>query len=440
MSSCRTDATCGEKSLYGDYATNHVPPEYSIDLSLAQTLLQNRLTLGGRVQHTGPRAIGHGDVTAQGAGQFIALIDWDPYTLTDLFADYRLTGDLTFSLRVENLFDKFYADPLGLVAQPGPGRTITASLTHRFGGAHDLGWLSPLDLGDGEVNRDWTGAYVGVLSGAQYASTSGTTTNVFGPTNPAAALESADEDATSGLFGARAGYNYQFPNRWVVGLEVEAARTWLRAEDKVMSINPAMAARGWRENTTQYDVDWTAGVNARLGYAFSDRLMAFGLAGLALAHETQGRDQYWSNAADRWNPMGSETGLFFVERVDRVRKGFALGLGGEYALSDRWSIRADYRYSSFGKTDFTFGNARAGTGRDYSVTTATQIGTAWFPPPFEPGSDICTIIPDLCVPYEGPVYRYDTTNYTGTSSVVEGRRASNDMDTHALSVGLSFRF
>lgn len=437
---CRTAATCGEKSLYGDYATNHVPPEYSIDLSLAQTLLQNRLTLGGRVQHTGPRAIGHGDVTAQGAGQFIALIDWDPYTLTDLFADYRLTSDLTFSVRVENLFDKFYADPLGLVAQPGPGRTITASLTHRFGGAHDLGWLSPLDLGDGEVNRDWTGAYVGVLSGAQYMSTSGTTTNIFGPTNPAAALESTDEDATSGLFGARAGYNYQFPNRWVVSLEVEAARTWLRAEDKMASIDPGMAARGWLENRSQYDVDWTANINARLGYAFSDRLMAYGSGGLALAHEIQGRDQYISTAGSPEYPLGFETGLMFVERVDRVRKGIALGFGGEYALSDRWSIRADYRYTRFGKTDFTFGNARAGTGMDYSITRGIQIGTEIVPPFFPPGDPICDIVPELCLPSEQPVYRYETTNYTGTSSIVEGRRASNEMETHALNVGLSFRF
>lgn len=437
---CRTADTCGDKSLYGDYATNHVPPEYSIDLSLSQTLLQDRLTLGGRVQHTGPRAIGHGDVTAQGAGQFIALIDWDPYTLTDLFADYRLTGDLTLSLRVENLFDKFYADPLGLVAQPGPGRTISASLTHRFGGDQRMGWLSPLDPGDGEVNRNWTGLYMGVGTGGQYMWTSGTTTNIFGPTNPAAALESADEDATSGLFSVHGGYNYQLPNRWVVGLEVEAARTWLRAEDKVASINPGMAARRWLENTTQYDVDWTAGLHGRLGYAFSNRFMAFGLAGLALAHETQGRDQYRADSADRWNPDGSETGVFFVERVDRVRKGITLGLGTEYALSDRWSIRADYRYTRFGATDFTFGNARAGTGRDYSVTTPVQIGTNWFPAPFPPGSDICNIIPDLCVPYEGPVYRYDTTNFTGTSSIVEGRRASNDMDQHALRVGLSFRF
>ncbi len=437
---CRTSDTCGNKSLYGDYATNHVPPEYSIDLSLAQTLLDNRLTLGGRVQHTGPRAIGHGDVTAQGAGQFVALIDWEPYTLTDLFADYRLTGDLTLSLRVENLFDKFYADPLGLVAQPGPGRTFSASLTHRFGGDQAFGWLAPLDLGPGEVNRDWTGPYVGVGTGAQYMSTSGTTTNLFGSTNPAAALESADEDATSGLFSIYAGYNHQLQSQWVVGVELEAARTWLRAADKVASINPDLAAKRWLENATQYDVDWTAGIHARLGYAFSDRLFAFGSAGLAFAHETQGRDQYWSNGANQDQPLGTETGLFFVERVDRIRKGVAVGFGSEYALSDRWSIRADYRYTRFEKTDFDFTNARAGTGRDYTVTTAIQVGTEIVPPFVNPGDPFCDIVPELCLPSEQPVYRYETTNFTGTSSVIDGRRASNDMDQHALRVGLTYRF
>lgn len=90
------------------------------------------MTVGGRVSHIGPRAIGHGDVTGQGAAQFISQINWEPYTLVDVFAEYDFNENLTATFRIENLTDQFYVDPLSLVQQPGPGRTFYASLTAKF--------------------------------------------------------------------------------------------------------------------------------------------------------------------------------------------------------------------------------------------------------------------------------------------------------------------
>lgn len=73
---------------------------------------------GGRVTHTGPRAAGHSEATAGGAAPFITKIDWKPYTLVDIFAQYKISDDVSFDSRVENLTDTFYVDPLGLVLQP----------------------------------------------------------------------------------------------------------------------------------------------------------------------------------------------------------------------------------------------------------------------------------------------------------------------------------
>lgn len=109
-----------------------VPPEYTVALTLSQTFLDDALTVGGRISRTGSRAIGHGDVTAQGASQFISLIDWRPYMLVDAFAEYRINESLTASFRIENLTDAYYVDPLSLVQQPGPGRTFYASLMAEF--------------------------------------------------------------------------------------------------------------------------------------------------------------------------------------------------------------------------------------------------------------------------------------------------------------------
>jgi hemoglobin/transferrin/lactoferrin receptor protein len=129
---CQLNGICEDKSMYADYATNHVPPEYSVDLTVSQQLLDEKLTVGGRVSYTGPRAIGHGQVTSQGLSQFISLINWEPFTLVDLFAEYKINENVTASVRVENVFDRYYIDPLGLVQQPGPGRTFYASLTAKF--------------------------------------------------------------------------------------------------------------------------------------------------------------------------------------------------------------------------------------------------------------------------------------------------------------------
>lgn len=129
---CREANTCENKSLYADYATNQIPPKYGIDLTLSQKLLEDALTVGGRISYTSSRAVGHGDVTGQGMSQFITLIDWKPYTLVDVFAEYKINDSYTASFRIENLTDRYYVDPLSLVLQPGPGRTFYASLTANF--------------------------------------------------------------------------------------------------------------------------------------------------------------------------------------------------------------------------------------------------------------------------------------------------------------------
>jgi hemoglobin/transferrin/lactoferrin receptor protein len=129
---CRTADSCVSSTFYGDYATNHVPPKYMVSLTASQKFLDDALTLGGRITHYGPRAIEHGAITAQGLSSFIAQINWKPYTMVDVFAEYKVTANVTANFRIENLMDVYYVDPLGLVNQPGPGRTVYAGVTAKF--------------------------------------------------------------------------------------------------------------------------------------------------------------------------------------------------------------------------------------------------------------------------------------------------------------------
>lgn len=129
---CPTADTCDNKSLHADYASNQVPPKYSVALTVSQEFLEDRLSVGARASYVGRRAIGHNDYWNATSSGFITQTKWSPYTLVDVFADYKINENYTASLRVENLFDRFYVDPLSLVSQPGPGRTFYASITAKF--------------------------------------------------------------------------------------------------------------------------------------------------------------------------------------------------------------------------------------------------------------------------------------------------------------------
>ena len=430
---CRTSDTCGDKSLYGDYATNQVPPKYSVDLTLSQKMLEDRLTLGGRVSYIGKRAIGHGDVTAVGASQFIAQTKWDPYTLVDVFAEYKVNDSLTATFRVENLTDQYYVDPLGLVNQPGPGRTFYAGLTSNFGGDQRLPQLSPFSRSQGGANAiNWTGFYGGVHTGMNSGSTSSTTTALDGTADPISSSESFDHGiGNSAMFGVQTGYNYQFKNRVVVGVEADVSKIRMKGSNLTYMepewIGPRNDIAGIQSNTN-YEVDWKGSIRGRLGYAFDNRWMVYGTAGVAFAHQKMSRDQY------RFDDVSySKNTLFFIEKDSGWRTGLTVGGGAEYAINDRWSISADYTYSRFGNKSFSFDNARSGTGRDY--ITSQVVGTVINPP----NEFLCEILGDsFCEPSEEDVYEY--TNNTGSSNIVNGRKSSNSLDTHTVKLGLNFHF
>ncbi|GGF51264.1 TonB-dependent receptor [Azorhizobium oxalatiphilum] len=419
---CRTADTCENKSLYGDYATNHVPPEYAASLTLSQKLFDDALTVGGRLSYTGPRAIEHGDVTAQGAAQFIEQIKWNPYWLLDVFVEYKINDNWTASARVENVTDTYYVDPLGLVNQPGPGRTFYANLTGTFGGSEmvDVPRFPRFNKPAGTRN-DWTGFYVGGHGGGAFADLVGTTTTSAGVPVP---LENVDQQTKDLMFGGQFGFNYQFDNRFVVGLEASYSRTYMEGSRDILASEGTLGANGYLASTTHYEFDWMATLRGRLGYSF-DRLFVYASGGLAFLHEEQTRDQYRSDSGDKWAPYGYATQPYFIESAKANRTGWTIGAGAEYALNDRWSVSADYAYARFGAKDFNFANARSGMTRDYTESVGTIIG-------YEPDVSDPSVL--------WPIYEYSNVQRAGTSGMVVGRKSSTGIDLSTLKIGLNYRF
>lgn len=100
-------------------------PRHSLSLQLVQslTLAGRPAQLGGGVLHVGARS-----------GEFTTRFELPAYTLARVFASVEVARGTTLRLDVDNLFDEaHYTNSFSaLWVQPGPPRTVRASLAYRF--------------------------------------------------------------------------------------------------------------------------------------------------------------------------------------------------------------------------------------------------------------------------------------------------------------------
>lgn len=164
---------------------------------------------------------------------------------------------------------------------------------------------------------NWTGFYVGGQVGYAFA---GGTDLIY----PEDEDYNYDLDPRGFLGGVHAGYNHQLANGVVLG--VEGDLNWARIDDSGASDD---------DYTSDYRIDWTGSVRGRVGYAI-DRLMPYLTAGVAFG-------------GFRFTEF--DDGVFDSSGRDNF-VGWTVGVGAEYALTNNWSIRTEYRYTDFGSTDF----------------------------------------------------------------------------------------
>ncbi|THF58330.1 TonB-dependent hemoglobin/transferrin/lactoferrin family receptor [Ollibium composti] len=97
-------------------------PSSQVTAQLGFRFLEDRLTVGGEVQHNGKPK---GNDAAR------------DYTLVNAFASYKANENLKFDFRVDNIFDEKYANPLNATATSTiyePGVSVKLAATVRFGG------------------------------------------------------------------------------------------------------------------------------------------------------------------------------------------------------------------------------------------------------------------------------------------------------------------
>jgi outer membrane immunogenic protein len=156
---------------------------------------------------------------------------------------------------------------------------------------------------------NWTGFYVGGTIGGVWSSSesSNDTFGIGGAT---------DMSATGVIGGVEGGYNYQIGHA-VFGVEGDISWSSLNAA--------ASAAPDPVSQTYSSRLNALATVRGRIGWAF-DRLMVFGTGGAAFANL---RDQFVWNSVMSTGP-GADVA------------GWTAGAGVEYALTNNWTVKAEY--------------------------------------------------------------------------------------------------
>ncbi|MBS7540633.1 outer membrane protein [Ancylobacter lacus] len=144
-----------------------------------------------------------------------------------------------------------------------------------------------------------------------------------------------------GWFGGfQAGYNYQFANNVVLGAEADVQFADI---SKTYSFGySAISSNGDYDSyasSITAKIDSFGTIRARLGYAV-DHLLPYVTGGFA-----------WANAKVSGNGT-VDGGNWYSESNSDTYWGWSIGAGAEYAVTDNWTIKAEYIYSDLGATNF----------------------------------------------------------------------------------------
>lgn len=233
----------------------------------------------------------------------------------------------------------------------------------------------------------WTGFYIGANGGyggnkfeypfhafADRYCRSGLCDDQMTPTLDAAAIpdnyelvDSLDLNGSfdltsSGFFGGgQIGYNYQFDNSWVIG--VEADIEWSGIEGELSGNGNVFLDDdlvGGARFSAGSEIEWFGTIRARLGYAW-DRVFLYGTGGAAYGSvKSHGSITFFDE---------NESETFSASKSD-TQWGWTVGAGLEYAITDHWTFKTEYLYVDLGSQNLFNVQDEGFVGNEYLVVGA----------------------------------------------------------------------
>lgn len=197
--------------------------------------------------------------------------------------------------------------------------------------AADLPYPTKAEVIVAEPMFSWTGFYLGAnvgFGGNDFDYPFSVTSDGLPVASGSATVDS------SGFFGgAQIGYNYQFTNNVVLG--VEADFQWSGIEGKANAGLSVPLIPTSASVSAGSEVEWFGTIRARLGYAF-DHLLVYGTGGAAY-----GKVKHSIGV--------TAPGLLFSESADDTNWGWTAGGGFEYAINNNWTLKTEYLYVDLGE-------------------------------------------------------------------------------------------
>jgi opacity protein-like surface antigen len=190
----------------------------------------------------------------------------------------------------------------------------------------------------------WSGLYVGVAGGGDWGRSKHI--NNANDITPEFAVN-------GGVLGGTIGYNAQFGDGWLFGLEGDMS--WVNAHGSASNLAPVFNPASSSETREH----WLSTARVRLGAVPADRWLAYVTGGVALADvEAIARQENGDSFSD-----------------SKIRAGWTAGAGIEYAIDRNWSAKLEYLHVGLNNAPY-LNNLRAavnGVNRGGGVPLSDEI-------------------------------------------------------------------
>ena len=187
----------------------------------------------------------------------------------------------------------------------------------------------------------WTGVYIGGQIGYAWASGNNNFTGYDPFFGTGTFLSTSVGGTPSGVIGgANVGYNYQI-NQWVLGLEGSVDGTSL-------SNTAAAVVPDGTVLTAHSTAVLQGSIRGKLGVAW-DRALIYATGGVAFG----GFNTNLSISNPGTTLVAPGVPFFANGSVSTTRVGWTVGGGIQYAVTNNWSVFAEYRYTNWGSLNDT---------------------------------------------------------------------------------------
>jgi outer membrane immunogenic protein len=211
----------------------------------------------------------------------------------------------------------------------------------------------------------WTGFYVGLNAGGTFGGDSSfnvggaaltqSTDLVYAPAFAAGATNALSGGNGGGFIGGgQIGYNWQFANVWVAGIEADIQGTTASGHANGANFIPVIKTTGDADlpvgslTSASKRLDYLGTVRGRLGYLITPTLLAYATGGLAYG-QASASASIGEGILNQTTIENTVLPPFFGSgSFSDTRVGWTVGGGAEWMFAPNWSAKIEYLYYDLG--------------------------------------------------------------------------------------------